>query len=273
MKRLVDELKPGFETELLLSRAHEGPTEAARRRAFVASTAVLGGAIATTVVGMSAMTEVGTGIAGGASGATPIGLMASWKLTLIGLAVGGVVVGAALVAKASFEPEQRKLVPSQLVPSEVVATAVEPSPVQSAIAVESEVPSASSAQHEPQMPQRPRAFETVGKQPVAIQHTTIPNATSSAPSELAADIASLDRARTAMQRGDLQTAEKELDARKSRTSSAPLSVEARVLRVELLEKRGENEAAAREAQRILVNHPKNPYRKQLERVGRNAEKR
>ena len=80
-----------------------------------------------------------------------------------------------------------------------------------------------------------------------------------AASALAEQVATLDRARTALASGDGATALREIAACEARYPRGALVEEAEVLRIEALLAEGDRAAAARLGARFLSAHPKSPH--------------
>lgn len=106
MKRLVDELAPGFELSLLASEALDTPTEHSRNAARGAGLAALGAAAA-----LGAGASVGAGVSAGLKGGA---LFVGWKAIAVGVVVGGLAVGTSVaVVQATREVAPPKPVASE----------------------------------------------------------------------------------------------------------------------------------------------------------------
>ncbi|HSJ99633.1 MAG TPA: hypothetical protein VK932_00275, partial [Kofleriaceae bacterium] len=80
---------------------------------------------------------------------------------------------------------------------------------------------------------------------------------------LAAEVAVLDRARAALQRGDTAAATAALDAHAREFADGALVAEAEVVRIETLARAGQTDAARRRAHAFLARSPQSPLRKRL----------
>jgi TolA-binding protein len=80
---------------------------------------------------------------------------------------------------------------------------------------------------------------------------------------LVGELLALDGARAALGRGDLAGAQAALGRYGERYPRGKLSTEARILRIELLLRQGNREAAHQEASEFLRAHPQSPHAPRL----------
>lgn len=291
MKRLVDELPPGFELSLLVSEAIDVPSEASRaaaRKAGLAALGVVAGAAGSVAVitstsaappAVPTIAGAGAHVGAAGAGAAKAGVaIAAWKALTLGAVIGGLSVGTGLtVARTSSSaPPAVSSVASGVTPA-VARTASETAP---ASALPSVMPVETTA-HEPPSPRnealQARVAPIVPAGPSKVVSSTIsgaPRAEAPQPigsgsvssNDLAGEIRALDVVREALGRADPTAALRQLDAYTRAYASGALAPEAKALRVEALAMRGEQGEAQRLARELLAEHPKGPYRKRLERA-------
>jgi TolA-binding protein len=80
---------------------------------------------------------------------------------------------------------------------------------------------------------------------------------------LVGELLALDGARAALGRGDLAGAQAALGRYGERYPRGKLATEARILRIELLLRQGNREAAHRDASDFLQAHPRSPHAPRL----------
>lgn len=274
MRRLIDELPPGFELSLLASEALDAPTEDAKQAARRAGLAALGVvavagaavAVATTSGGATGVTAATAGSVG-AKAAVPTA-MAAWKVLAIGVVVGGVAAGTGMTIARAPEvlPATKTTAPvasSSSPAARPIATHDLPPvpPIESASPV---VPATSASAPRPMATSRPSARPEATFEPPP---PAAPVAEKAAPSaDLAAEVRTLDAARVALERHDARAALRELDAYAAAYPNGTLAPEATALRVEALAMRGDRAEATRLATELLAAHPSGPYRKRLEKA-------
>jgi hypothetical protein len=273
MKRLLDELPPGFELSLLASEAIDAPTDAQRDEARRVGLAALGvAAVGVAAAGLSGAAGAGAGasanVAATGVAAKSAGALLAWKALAAGALVTGIAIGAGttialrtretppmtenLAARASAPPV---LTPPPAKPEEVAP----PAPAPAAM------PAASISAPPAAAPER-GAESTLPSRPVPLAVTAARGATSS---DLAAEVGALDVVRVALDRNDFAGALRQLDAYAVTYPNGVLSPEAKALRVEALAKRGDMDEALRLGKQLLDAHPNGPYRARIEKaVGR-----
>ena len=281
-QRIVDDPDASpLARSLVASAAEDGPSASHRaavaKRLGIAAVLVAGGG------------EVGAG-ASAAAGAI------WWKVGLIVVALGGSITGGVAVMRArEAGPEGatapvavRAPAPSQgvgrMAEPEVepeIASAPEPASASAQIAAEP-VPvvkpaavarprSATAPAAAPAAPATPATHEAPEQRPVEAAEAIEPPAPAvpltPAPSvpvrRLAAEVAILDRARTALRRGDTADATTALDEHAREFTDGALLAEAELVRIETLIRAGEIEAARRRAGDFLVRFPQSPLAKRL----------
>lgn len=264
MKRLVDELAPGFELSLLASEALDTPTEHSRNAARGAGLAALGAAAALGA-GASAGVSAGAGLKGGA-------FFVGWKAIAVGVVVGGLAVGTS-VAVVQATRESAAPVASENDRSRAIAPVSIPAPVSSAVRVHDEAPSNTDAivtatpSALPSAPNRADVTRTTDTPSRARAEAPAARPSTPSPSDqLAAEVRTLDIVRNALQRKDAGAAIRELDAYASTHPNGSLAPEAKALRVEALAMRGDRDGALGLAKELLAEHPSGPYRRRLEKA-------
>lgn len=266
MKRLVDELAPGFELSLLASEALDTPTEHSRNAARGAGLAALGAAAA-----LGAGASVGAGVSAGLKGGA---LFVGWKAIAVGVVVGGLAVGTSVaVVQATREVAPPKPVASENDRARAEAPPAVPTPVASARSEHDEAPRHADAivtatpSALPPAPNRADITRTT-ETPSRARAEAPPAARPSAPSpsdQLAAEVRTLDVVRNALQRKDASAAIRELDAYATTHPNGSLAPEAKALRVEALAMHGDRDGALGLAKELLAEHPNGPYRRRLEK--------
>ncbi len=168
-----------------------------------------------------------------------------------GAAVGGAVVVAALLG--AFVLLDREPAPPPRVASPVVVVSV-PNP-DDAGAAPAEEPAASVEVAE-------------SGEPAATEPSKARSTVSQAKPSLEDQLARMDRARTALGRGEGQVALSEVAKYRSAYPKGALLQEASVIRILSLEQLGRTSEARAEAKRFLTRHPTSPHAARLERLTR-----
>jgi len=268
-----------FERDLLRSWEGEGPSPQARQKAVG-----LWGAGA--LVGVTATTAA-TGATGGAIAAGLAPKAAAVGLVAVGkwLAVGAVVVTGAVVAAPYVRSGGATLVsspgevrePVSLAPPEPARVQEPPSPgggVVAEVAVPAVAsPPAEAASTSIVTPRRTVAVPVARGvaapppvvAPVASESPAVVEGKHSA-RELGEQVASVDRARSALAGGDAAEAIRLVDDYDARFPGGALAQEATTLRIEALLKEGRSVDAAQVADRFLSAHPTSPYAAKLRRL-------
>ena len=305
MKRLIEELEPGFETFLLAANTHASPTEEARNRALFVATGALTGAAGIAALasaskagpagGIAAQTTgASMGIVGSGAGtvAKVVGVVA-WKSVAIGALVGGLLVGAGVEGARSFDSTSGPADGTRSVPSSSVPTPARPLPaplvlapppprapsVASPLTEPSSSPAPASSSHgqtAARATERDRVLnaeartDATGRElaspPFILQEPRTPQPNA----DLAAEVRSIDRARLALDARDFAGCLKELQAYETTHPQGSLSVEAEVLRIGALSEGGSRTEATERTKRFLLSHPDGPYRARLQKVLRDG---
>lgn len=231
-ERLLDTSELELERELLRAAAEDCPPPSARRRGLAAL-----GLLAVATPAAAAAPAV-TGALGGSSGAGGIAggwsTMAGWGLWQWGLVVG--VGGAAIVGASALAP---------LAPERVTAAA--PSAARAAPALSAPLPAARA----PALLDEPAA-EATSPAPAEPERSAAtsrprsaaPTASASRAASIRDEIDRLDRARSALGRGEPDVALTTLNEYSRRHPNGELRVEAAILRVDALRARGDALAAS-----------------------------
>jgi hypothetical protein len=236
--RLLDVESDELTRSLLEYGAREAPSAGVRRRIHAAATAATAiAAVAPLAAAPIAAKSLAAGIVAWAG---------------VGLVAGAVTSGAALlVSQQASEPHRVAAVEHEASAAPVAAERSEPAP--RSLVVES----AAEAQKSSVGP--PRGAVTKGLSlPRATAARTVPAPAQPAfaRDSLQQELALLDRARRALQRGDAPEAMAALDAHGERGVLTP---EARVLRIEALVLRGDRAGARRLADTFLAEDARSPH--------------
>jgi hypothetical protein len=264
----VDEGTTELERELLRSWAAEAPTSPARRKALGIAVTTAGAAAAGTAAGATG-TAVAQGLVPKATAAAVLAL-GKW------LAVGGVVVTGALIARphllVSAPSSVVAVAPSSAAPSARPAPPLEPAAASPPAEV---VPPTPTAEPALALPSAPTAFvrrASRAKHLEAEPPVVAAPAAEAAPPEpkraaraLGEQVASLDRAERALAAGDAAEALRLVDDYESRFPTGSLLQEATVVRVDALMKLGRHDAASAVGDAFLSSHPTSPYAAKLRR--------
>ncbi len=271
-RRLIDEKPDPFEDALLRSARRDGVSARGRARTMAA----LG-------LGASALGTASTGTAATVAAASSKGLVVTWLV--IGMLAGGGALGVVElrsnavstgpssspvasvarslppVASAREAASSPVVVPTSTVEAPGRETPVLPTSALPATAVAPAVTRAS-----PVSPVAPPAETT------AIDPTPTPTVTaatgataSAAPasSTLSEELALLDEARRELARGDATGALATLDRYQQRFPRGTLALEAQVLRIDALWRRGDQASARQLAARFVEAHPSSPHSPRL----------
>lgn len=241
-KRLVDEAS-GFEAELLRAgRKDELSAQSALAICAALGVAPPAAATSTLASGAKAASVKGAAVKGAAFKGT---------LALGSLGAAGALLWASVAVLSDADPME---VPQSRAQSHEQAPAV----------VVRDVPPIASVETK----EATEATETA--RPKAIVRGARPTASSDADS-LPRELEMIDRARSALARGEASRALSLLDAYSARFPKPKLRSESTVLRIEALVARGQGKAATRLGKQFLAREPNGPYarrvRSLLERVG------
>jgi hypothetical protein len=236
----------------LLFESTEGdaPPPGAHGRAL-AALGVGSAMAASTVAGAAAAPKGGTLVTGAAI-AKWVAIGAGTAFLTVG--TGAVVVQRALapdapatvmVTRGASDPERPYEAPR--------SNAMTPPPIAPGQASFPAAPAGAAVPREARM--EPIPLESLPR----VTRTPGKKADAPANSDLALEVESLDRVRTALASSDASSALRELDAFSGRFPSAALAPEATVLRVQALLESGHREAAERLARRFIAASPGSPH--------------
>lgn len=224
-KRLLDG-GGDLEVALLRSARSDAPSPQARQKALAAAGLVVGATAATAKAAA----------AGGAAAKFGSWAVAAW----VGIGVLGGVAAVGVVESVSNR--------SPVANPPAVVTVQAPAPPKAPVVLP-ETPRESS---EPAAPSTSSAVEAPRPvQPVATN--------SSANLSLAAEVASLDRARKALSTGNSSAAFAELSDYQRQFPRGAMGPEATVLRIEAMSAAGDRSGARSLAERFLAAHPASPH--------------
>jgi hypothetical protein len=260
------EVGTDFEREVLSSARLDAGGDTGLRRTLVAM-GVSAGTISTTAATAGAGIAAGSTVAavGGGGSALGVGVLVKWASVGVAVAVlGGGAVGSSgsLLHKASTRP----VVTSRSTPTTprisasaeppvsgpFAALAVSPAPTQQS----STVIAAPIAQvHSSATPSRTTAADAPAAPPAPTQ-----------PSSLDAELATLDRVRASLAKGNASDALRDLDAYDRAFPASLLADEASVLRADALVVQGDRALAAVLARRFLAANPSSPHASHLLRI-------
>ncbi len=238
-KRLVESEALG--ADLLREALTDAPSDAARHRVAVA----LG-------VASAAATAIATTTTAAAASTWGVSTSALVLLKALGLGVAGgaIAFGAVELAGKAFDEA----------PS-VVATNVPTFPTRAPVGP----PEAPTPAH--YFPNLPQAVDSVMlATSAAVKAPSTPKATPFPSTSLEDEIKAMDRARTAFSLGDANGAIAALDAYDRVFSGGAFVLEAEVLRIEALAKRGDRATAALRAHAFLAAHPGAPHSRRVQSI-------
>lgn len=249
MSDLVRMLDDGAEDAFLrdaLDSSRDDVPDAARRAATLSALVAEPAKVNVTLPPTRPATSTGTAAASG-------GATLKW-VVIIGLAAGALAIG--LYAKSGGETGPDTNVPGakpsvgsrESIPPAVPASAVEPA--KTAADIPSAPPAASVSAP------NPAPSTSVASGP-ALKVETVPK--ERAPLGLAEETAMLDRARSALTRGDARGALTELDTYDAAPAPKILGQEATMVRIEALSAKGDTTAARTLAKGFLAKNPGSTY--------------
>jgi hypothetical protein len=235
--RLLETDNSQLARTLLAAAREERPSNRAIERTLLAvsaGAAVMGAA--------AAAGGAGAGSAAGSSGASVLGGIVKWLG--IGAVSGLITAGAATQLAPSGDPEPEAAPPPRVLPSE-------PPPARAVVRAP---PAHEPAEPEP-APQPSRSSVRPSSRAAEVATPPIEEVDPS----LNAEVAALDRARTALSGGDPARALSELEGYDRQFSGGKMSPEALYLRMEASEERGDRAAAQAAARELLARHPRSPH--------------
>ncbi len=250
---LSDPEASSFERDLLESWSSEAPSLDARTRALSLAAGVVAGAVAATTTATAGASSTAAGVAApkvvaaaGFSGAAKLGILAAMVLV-------SAVVSVAVVRSS---PDATPVPTPATIPDRVPAVAPSPPPTTEPPAVSpADLPSApTAAVVTPTAP--PPSTRAQGS---AVAHTD-------APSSVTEEIASFDRARAALEAGEVDRALALLDTYERRFPAGTFVQEAEVLRVKALSAKGDRAGARRTGERFLAAHPSSPHASRIRAI-------
>jgi TolA-binding protein len=249
---LADPEATTFERDLLESWSSEAPSPAARARALA-----LAGLAAGAVTATATAAATSTSAAGAAAAAPKVvaaaGLSGATKLGILGAMVLASAVMSAVIVRSSHEAAP---VPSAYAPSAPAPSAYEPAKVPAPVAPPvTEPPSVALSD----LPAAPSVEVPAAAAPSSARAQASASAHADTPSSLSEEIASFDRARSALEAGELDRALGLVDAYEKRFPAGTFVQEAEVLRVKALAAKGDRAGARRAGERFLSAHPTSPH--------------
>ena len=267
-RRLIDEKPDPFEDSLLRSARRDGVSARGRARTMAA----LG-------LGASALGTASTGTAATGAAASSKGVVVTWLV--IGMLAGGGALGVVELRSSAVSPG-----PSSSPVGSVARSTPPVAPAREAASSPVVVPTGTGEVPErgplvlptSAMPATAVAPAATRASPVA--PTTPPSGTtevdpatpaavgataSAAPtsSTLTEELALLDEARGGLARGDATGALATLDRYQQRFPRGTLALEAQVLRIDALWRRGDQASARQLAERFVEAHPSSPHSPRL----------
>jgi hypothetical protein len=284
VKRLIEELPPGFEASLLRSEAEQpAPSEQARSRALEAAVqamaAVGGSALIASEAAAAGAKAAGAGATGSTLPATTAAAPLLSKAWVISLAVGVAAAGTAGVVvyeRSSAPPAVASAVPATPPSPNGLSIGLRGTTSGSELeSLSKEAPSEPTAPLET-TPVAPRPSVGAAKRgaeraplvappaPSVIVPSNSPRADTQ--DGLAEEIAAIDRARSALAAHNPDEAIRVLNEHDRRFGQGSLSRESALLRVEALSARGDRAEAVRLAEELLAKNPDAPYRARLHKV-------
>ncbi|MFO7179829.1 MAG: hypothetical protein DIU78_014110 [Pseudomonadota bacterium] len=235
---LIEEGVTPFEMELLLAGRRDAMSPGARERIL----AGLG-------LGIGSGVLVATTAAAGVEAAKASGLLSSFGFGAAASTLGAIAVWAGASA----------LLPESEAPSE-------PPPAPAAKMAPASLPVAPAPPVTEQQ-ERPAPVEPIAPAKPAPRAPAVASAADS----LALELAAIDRARTALSRGDAALALRLLDDYAARFGKGSLNSEATVLRIEALTRKGDRDAAVRLGTRFLADPKSGPYARRVRSLLRDTE--
>jgi hypothetical protein len=252
-KRWVEDGASESVRELLSAAREERPAEAGMQRTLVALG--LGSAVATTASHAAGSAGAAT-LAKSATGAGTLAVVTKWGA--IG-ALGAVTTfGAVQVASKIVEPPSAPavVVPSNAMKSLDSRKASEPSPPSAAETPPE--PNTEPATIEPSVPaaavRPPKGVVAAAPERTPAEQTQ----TAVEAERMLEEVRAIDRARSALARGDGRGTLAALDSYRSGFSERRFEPEALYLRMEALGRLGDNEGAKAAAERLLAAYPNAP---------------
>jgi hypothetical protein len=230
-RRLLDEGANDFEATLLRAGRRDAPSVRNRRRVLVGLG--LGSVLSTSVV------------ASGAGGSKFLSSSTLGALRWVGGGtLGALAVWTSVQALAPAPAKVREGLPRPAL------VAAQPNPQ-----VEAPAPTP--------LPVSESGVEAPASKPAPARVSSAPSVQERARDSLSAELAALDRARSALASRDSQQALRLLDEYAQRFPKRRLNTEAAVLRIEALAARGDRASAARLGKEFLARQPNGPYARRV----------
>lgn len=246
---LSDPDASSFERDLLESWSSEGPSPDARTRALTLVAGAVAGAVAATATATGGATS-----AAGATAAPKVvagaGLSGAAKIGVL-----GVMVLVSAIAGVTVLRSSRDAAP---MPTPSVAT--EPAPAPAPTSVPALVPTIDPPSVSPaDLPTAPSVALSAGSASPSTRAPGVAAGHTEPPSSVTDEIAAFDRARSALEAGEIERAIGLLDAYERRFPAGTFAQEAEVLRVKALAAKGDRAGARRSGERFLAAHPTSPH--------------
>jgi len=247
LRRLLEDAPDRVTEKLLSSAQDDDPSE----RALERTAAALGVMGAAQLVSAPAAAK-SAAVALKASASSKLGGVVLLKWLGLGVTAGLLAAGGAAIARRVTKP------PSHQEPAVTVSTVVRLAPP--------------AARPSPEISPDPAVAEPAPS--TTAEHASpAPGSAAAAPGQrtptIAAEIAALDRARSAMRRQDPEAALRALDELE-RGGAAALGPEAAVVRAEALLARGDGAAAAAVARAFIAENPRSPHVERMREIAASA---
>lgn len=247
-RRLIDEGLDDFERNLLAAGRRDSMPQGSRLR-------IMAG------LGLGALVP-GTAVAAGAKGAAKGTLFGLASATGVKVAVGGAVGAIAIWSSVALVdrsgPSGSEVTPPAAVHVEQMPRAERaPAPIEEQVQAPTETPTLDDGAEEAELPNEAEAIEE--REERAVGSRAHGPSKSTATDDLGRELASLDRARSALRSGDAAGCLRLLGEHSRKFPKQRMAVEASVLRIEALSASGNAAAAGRAGRVFLAKHPKGPY--------------
>ncbi|HMJ12533.1 MAG TPA: hypothetical protein VK524_14010 [Polyangiaceae bacterium] len=284
-RRLVDMKPEGLERELLECGQGESVSEHSHKRIWAgvaAGVSVALPGVAASGVGLTGASAGAAGnaaaggavVGGAATAVSKVGVAALASKIAVGVISAAVIVGGgaylarsnapAASLKAAIRVSESRVVAasrSTTTPAGASKTALESFDAPPADSVPTPVAEDARAGAAARVRARRVEADPSKSNSVAQAPSAVPSPPPASPETeaLASEIKLIDSARRALRGGDSAEAERALREHEQNFSSGMLAPEAEVLRIELLQKRGNHDAAAAAARNFLTAHPASPH--------------
>ena len=254
---LADPEASTFERDLLESWSSEGPSPDARTRVLTLVAGAVAGAVAATATAAGGASTAASAVAPKVAAAA--GLSGAAKVGLLGVMLLVSAIVSVTLVRGSHDavPPQTPAAATELV--QVVAPAPPPALVP-APAPTMDPPSVSPAD----LPAAPSASLSVASPSASPRaHGAGP---ADPPPSVTEEIAAFDRARAALEAGEIDRAIGLLDTYERRFPTGTFVQEAEVLRVKALAAKGDRAGARRTGERFLAAHPTSPHASRIRAI-------